>query len=186
MERIERETLSKQDVAAMNGATDDWDAGWDEDAQERPDPNQDEDASGWGFDDEEDEPSKEVTDHKDGEDGDDAGAWGWDEDSNVNEERKLTSSLTQHKQTGNGLNGSTAAEQEVTLVEKYTPSLIFQITFSRSSGRTFETRMRSVKIHSLALSSPKSLHWHVDNPIAHVGHVSCNGHNLLRKYSPIW
>lgn len=119
VERIERQKISKQDVAVMNGTADDWDAGWDDDAQERPDQNGDEEASGWGFDDDDDQPSKDVNPLKDGDDNDGADAWGWDDDNNAGEERKTPSPGIQRKQHSYGANNDPATEQEVTLVERY-------------------------------------------------------------------
>jgi centromere/kinetochore protein ZW10 len=117
VERIERQKISKQDVAAMNG--DEWDAGWDEDAPERPDQNADDEASAWGFEDTDDKATEEVEPPKSVEDGDGADAWGWDDDNNAGEERKTRSPATQHKQPNTNANGNADTEQELTLIDRY-------------------------------------------------------------------
>jgi protein transport protein DSL1/ZW10 len=119
VERVERQAIAKQDVDAMNGVVDDWDAGWDEDAQEKPD-QADEEASGWGFDDEEEEPSKKLNEHQQGETDDSADAWGWDDDNDASEKKKTPSPKTQRKQPSNGEHLDPSTEQEITLVERYT------------------------------------------------------------------
>ena len=118
IERIERQKVSKQDVAAMNG--DEWDAGWDEDAQERPAQNGDDEVSAWGFDDNENQPSKDIDPPKDSDDNDGAEEWGWDDDNHPGEDRKTPSPAMHRKQSISGANGDQDSEQEVTLVERYT------------------------------------------------------------------
>ena len=118
IERVERQKISKQDVAAING--DEWDAGWDEDAQERSTQNGDDEVSAWGFDDSEDQPSKDIEPPKDSDDNDGAEAWGWDDDNNPGEDRKTPSPTMHRKQSIPSANGDQDSEQEVTLVERYT------------------------------------------------------------------
>jgi centromere/kinetochore protein ZW10 len=117
IERVERQKISKQDVAAMNG--DEWDAGWDEDAQERSTQNGDDEVSAWGFDDSEDQPNKDIELPKDSDDNDGAEAWGWDDDNNPGEDRKTPSPIMHRRQSITGANGDQDNEQEVTLVERY-------------------------------------------------------------------
>jgi centromere/kinetochore protein ZW10 len=167
VERIERQKISKQDVAAMDG--DEWDAGWDEDAQERPDQNGDDEASAWGFEDNDDQPSKDADAPKGGDDADGADAWGWDDDNNAGEERTPPSPTTQRKQPSIGANGDADTEQEVTLVERYTvtdiPDRVLEIigkdlrdaeevgqpSYSALSIANPEAGLQAIPSHTLAM-----------------------------------
>ena len=152
VERIERETISKQEVAVLSGAPDDWDAGWDEDALEKPDLN-DEQASGWGFDDDDDDnqPSRKDVKLQDGEADDGADSWGWNDDNNT-EEHKMSSPSSQRKETSNVANGERSAEQEVTLVERYVitdiPDHVLEIT-----GKDIRDAEEVQQAHYSALTS---------------------------------
>lgn len=167
VERIERQKISKQDVAAMNG--DDWDAGWDEDTPERPEQNDEDEANAWGFEDNDDEGDKDIHPPKGGEDADGADAWGWDDDNNASEERKTPSPATQRKQPGNGANSDADTQQEVTLIDRYIitdiPDHVLEIigkdvrdseevahpSYSALSGASPAAGLQAIPSHTLAM-----------------------------------
>jgi protein transport protein DSL1/ZW10 len=168
VERIERQAITKQDADAMNGVVDDWDAGWDEDAQEKPD-QANEEASGWGFDDDEVQPSKKPNEHQEGEAEDSADAWGWDDDNDASEKKKTPSPKTQRKLSSNGEHLDPSTEQEITLVERYTityvPDHVLEIIgkdlrdadevkespYSSLSGANPSAGLQAIPSHTLAM-----------------------------------
>ena len=114
VERVERQTASaiKQSTPAGPG-NDDWNESWDEEQQDaHTDPETEqaiEDASGWGFDDEEEAESNDV---EDGEN-----EWGWGDEGEDQSKLKSPSSTPSKI---NGRNDSLAESQEVVLTEFYT------------------------------------------------------------------
>lgn len=119
VERVERQAIAKQDVDALNGMVEEWDARWDEDAKVKPS-HADEEASGWGFDDDEEQVGNKHAEHQEGETEDVADAWGWGDENDTDEEKNTTSPKAQRKQPGNGAHVDPSTEQEITLVERYT------------------------------------------------------------------
>jgi centromere/kinetochore protein ZW10 len=139
VERVERQTIATatEDRSGVEDDSNDWDASWDDDTKDKPTkqeaakPGDDEEVSGWGFDEDEDEAGGSVEqkgDHKDGEstdaDEDDAGeAWGWDDENP--EEKKSEAGGTGPARPLNGAKETKKPqEQEVTLTEVYSISEI--------------------------------------------------------------
>lgn len=138
VERIEKQTISKNEGAfASNPTTSGWDAEWGDEGVESAMANsagkttEDEDDSGWGFDDtnESQEPSisKRRIDHSHdrGEDETEDDAWGWGDDTNGNDES--TNEVANASSHSNAVNGHPLArkdgndsEHEVVLRETYT------------------------------------------------------------------
>lgn len=135
VERVERQSIPMASEArpSVQDDTDAWDASSDEQTKEKANTNEhpkmdnEEDASGWGFDDGEDltadAPEDQVVTEADIPPEDDTGdAWGWDEDSPAQ-----TRPQHANNQNSSQLNGSQSAEpqeQEVTLTEVYSISEI--------------------------------------------------------------
>ena len=151
VERVETQRVSNQDGAfADSGKHDDWNAGWSDDEEEQAHSeapvghaaastnggkvDDDEDLSGWGFD--EDEDNKEVKNETDShkeknsdqeeEEGD---AWGWG-DENGNQEGSALSprspqrpsaiqNAAENRQSGPRAARASSSEREITLKETY-------------------------------------------------------------------
>ena len=131
VERIESQVVSNQDaVFATDAEGDDWNSGWND--QNEPDAHsaqaqpEEDDASAWNFD-ADDEPNRHHSPrHPPGpasveQDDDSAEAWGWDEDSsNKNRDESSNPSSPDVKIPPNGTKGTAPQEREVTLRESYT------------------------------------------------------------------
>ena len=147
VERVETQLISrKDDVLAVAGGNDDWNAGWsDEEGKDAPkstikygDIGEEEDVSAWGLDDDahdedaHDEDIKDAPKHTDVDD--DADAWGWGDDADVEEPSK-SSELAPKSTRKSKANGHPEAlapsEREVTLKESYNitslPSEVLEI-----------------------------------------------------------
>jgi protein transport protein DSL1/ZW10 len=116
VERVETETVSKEEAAdAINSGC--------RTADLKPaDPTsqaEDEEASGWDFDDVEDETEHEAQNGEQQTVEDDIeAAWGWDDEENP--ETPANQTKPSEKVATNGLHNNSPAEREVTLVETYT------------------------------------------------------------------
>lgn len=146
VERVETQTISRGDALAVtgNGTDDDWNAGWSDDESKPstvhpgPEPENadgEEDASAWGFDDEEAQASSDTqqqTSKGDDADGADEEAWGWgDEDASAQAAPPLPARRPKAPVVHDGETRSRAAERELTLREHYAitgvPSSILEI-----------------------------------------------------------
>lgn len=122
VERVEKEKVSKEDEAFA--ASDDWDAGWDNDNEETSGKpaeaqDEDEDMSAWGFDEDTEDKAEEnaTTEEDNAED-----AWGWgdeDEDEDQGDHSLSHAAPKAIPTNGNGTTKDTS-QREVTLREKYT------------------------------------------------------------------
>ncbi|KEF53806.1 uncharacterized protein A1O9_10207 [Exophiala aquamarina CBS 119918] len=108
VERVEKQVLSTE-MHELEDSTDNWDASWDDENNEHSasadisKPTDDDDASGWGFDDEDDAgekatEDKDMREKKDEDDGEDA--WGWDEDRPVQIKSEPTSNSLEARPNG--------------------------------------------------------------------------------------
>ncbi|KAJ9645135.1 ribosome biogenesis protein ytm1 [Coniosporium tulheliwenetii] len=147
VERVETQTILRGDALAVtgNGTDDDWNAGWSDDeskpstAHSGPEPQSadgEDDASAWGFDNEEAQASSNTQQPMDkgGDDADgaDEEAWGWgDEDASAQAAPPLPARKPKAPAVHDGETRSRAAERELTLREHYTitavPSSILEI-----------------------------------------------------------
>lgn len=133
VERVEKQQVSQADEALLeNGPSDDWDAGWDDENEEETNgkpaaqPEDDEDVSAWGLD---DDTKDDVPETKSDaaapaaeDDEDDAGdAWGWgDEEDEAPQENPLQPQAAATTKPVNGNDTSShGASREVTLRETY-------------------------------------------------------------------
>lgn len=136
VERVERQVIpvAAEEQSRIEDDSNDWDANWDDDPKDKPatletagrDEEKEDDASGWGFEDE-DNDNQETSDEKNGssaqDEGDDAGdAWGWGDDSPV--DKRSESVVKEPSRQSNGAKGSERVEEEVTLTEVYSISEI--------------------------------------------------------------
>ena len=131
VERIERQVVSKQDaVFATDGEGDDWNSGWDDDNEPGAQPTQvqpeEDDASAWDFD-ANDDPDQhrnlgQPRATSDDQDDDSAEAWGWDEESSSKnrDQTSATSNANMKKVPADDTNGDVRQEREVILKESYT------------------------------------------------------------------
>ncbi|EYE94913.1 uncharacterized protein EURHEDRAFT_412757 [Aspergillus ruber CBS 135680] len=131
VERVEKQQVSQADEALLeNGPSDDWDAGWDDDNEEETNgkpasqPEDEEDVSAWGLDDDKDDASETKADAAapETDDEDDAGdAWGWgDEEDEAPQEKPLQPPAAAAAKPTNGHDSSgQGASREVTLRETY-------------------------------------------------------------------
>lgn len=131
VERVEKQQVSQADEALLeNGPSDDWDAGWDDDNEEETNgkpasqPEDEEDVSAWGLDDDKDDASETKADAAapETDDEDDAGdAWGWgDEEDEAPQEKPLQPPAAATAKPTNGHDSSgQGASREVTLRETY-------------------------------------------------------------------
>jgi protein transport protein DSL1/ZW10 len=116
VERVERQKSSKLNEGPKKGGSkastkeksDDWDASWD-DGDDKNDAKEEEDTSGWGFDDDEDE--KKATPSAITSKDETADAWGWDDDE---------AEPTPAKPSKATANGDQREDEEVVLTEYYT------------------------------------------------------------------
>lgn len=112
VERVERQKASKLNEAASEDKSDDWDASWEDDDDAKEIKGDDEDTSGWGFDEEED--SKQGNSTKEPLANEDtADAWGWDEDEKEKQTAKPSNPNTNGEQ-------EQEQDQEIVLTERYT------------------------------------------------------------------
>jgi centromere/kinetochore protein ZW10 len=125
VERVEKELVSKKnDVLLEGGATDDWDADWDnENAEElnsqvhTTETGEEEDVSAWGLDDDTEEShSGDAEAAEDDEAGD---AWGWGDDEEDQNREKAAPAIASKKQNGTSTKQS-SSPKEITLTEYYT------------------------------------------------------------------
>lgn len=124
-DRIEKEKVSHEDEVLLENATDDWDAGWDDENEGgtngNPAETQDdeEDVSAWGLDDNDDTTeTKQATSAAAEEDETDA--WGWgDEDEDQQDDHSHSQAVSSSKPV-NGKGTHDTSQREVTLTEKYT------------------------------------------------------------------
>ncbi|KAH0829669.1 hypothetical protein AYO21_10085 [Fonsecaea monophora] len=136
VERVERQVISTatKEAKAVADEPNDWDVSWDEDPKDKSSTEEapkagengdDDDTSGWGFD--EDENSEDKADKQNGhsvsQDEDDAGdAWGWDDESPAETRSELADKHALSET--NGARGPQETEHEVTLTEVYSISEI--------------------------------------------------------------
>ncbi|KIV78028.1 hypothetical protein PV11_09793 [Exophiala sideris] len=135
VERVERQSMPRaiEEHGIVKEDADAWDADWDEDAKDRANTNDlpikddQEDASGWGFEEEEDEdtsvdvPEDRIDQGRDDQGADDVGdAWGWDDDSPVKTRSGPVND--QNQSHHNGPQPDLRDEQEITLTEVYSIS----------------------------------------------------------------
>lgn len=121
VDRVEKEKVSHEDEVLLENATDDWDAGWDEDKEEdtteKPAESHgdDEDVSAWGLDDDTKDDVAEAAEE------DDAGdAWGWGDEEDEDQQADHAPQANNTAKTVNGKGATHEAQREVTLSEKYT------------------------------------------------------------------
>lgn len=131
VERVEKEQVSRADEALLENPTDDWDASWDEDKEEEStagptaatEPEEEEDVSAWGLDDDAQEEPEAVAPAPSGGDDADDDAWGWADDEEEQEQKVQHKSL-QAETASKPVNGEKAAQssgsREMTLREVYT------------------------------------------------------------------
>lgn len=130
VERVEKEQVSRADEALLETATDDWDANWDDEKEEAGpapasvtagQPEEEEDVSAWGLDEDAQEKAEPATGA--GDDDADDDAWGWGDDEGEEEASDQHKSL-QADTTSKPVNGGKAAQsstpREMTLREVYT------------------------------------------------------------------
>lgn len=130
VERVEKQQVSQADEALLeNGPSDDWDAGWDdeneEETNEKPaaQPEDEEDVSAWGLDDDKDDvpETKPDTAAPAADDEDDGGdAWGWgDEEDETQEKPSQPPAAAATKPANDNDSSGHGASREVTLRETY-------------------------------------------------------------------
>lgn len=132
VERVEKEQVSRADEALLENPTDDWDASWDEDKEEEStagltaatEPEEEEDVSAWGLDDDDAQVEPEAgAVGPSGDDDADDDAWGWGDDEEEKEQKVQHKSL-QAETASKPVNGEKAAQssgsREMTLREIYT------------------------------------------------------------------
>ncbi|KAL8706461.1 MAG: hypothetical protein Q9201_000516 [Fulgogasparrea decipioides] len=135
VERVETQVVSQQDhLFAGNASNDNWDAGWSDEQENNPleervqsqstiEPNDEEDVSAWGLDDEGDEKgdSKEADPPADNDEGDDA--WGWGSDVDIEEGSKTPQHKparpSDHEMNGHAVPHRKKSERQLTLKESY-------------------------------------------------------------------
>lgn len=129
VERVEKQVVPTE-THEPEDSTDNWDASWDDEKNEQSasteasKPMDDDDASGWGFDDEddaEDKPTedKDIPEQKvEEDDGEDA--WGWDDESPVQSKSEPASKVPEAQP--NGTQKVKVADKEQTLSEWYSIS----------------------------------------------------------------
>lgn len=131
VERVEKEQVSRADEALLENASDDWDANWDDDKEEESTvepatvahPEDEEDVSAWGLDEDAEEEPKLDAAVPSGDDDADDDAWGWGDDDG----EEVSSGQNQPLQADAAaklVNGGKAAQssapREMTLREVYT------------------------------------------------------------------
>ena len=131
VERVEKEQVSRVDEALLENATDDWDASWDEEKEEEStpgptaatEPDEEEDVSAWGLDDDAQEEPEPAAAAPSGNDDADDDAWGWGDDEEE-QEQKTQHKPSQAEAASKAVNGEKAAQssgsREMTLREVYT------------------------------------------------------------------
>ena len=131
VERVEKEHVSRADEALLENPTDDWDASWDEEKEEEStagptaatEPQEEEDVSAWGLDDDAQEEPEAGAAAPGGDDDADDDAWGWGDDEDEQEQEVRHKSL-QAETTLKPVNGERAVQssgsREMTLREVYT------------------------------------------------------------------
>ncbi|CAG8188527.1 unnamed protein product [Penicillium olsonii] len=134
VERIEKEKVSQADEALLdNAVNDDWDAGWDDDKDDAKSdkvtasPEDEEDVSAWGLDDDDteevhEEPKADPPTDTEDDDADDAWGWGDDEVEGQTVESQPTSSQASPaaKPTENKSSQGSTSPKEVILREVFT------------------------------------------------------------------
>ena len=126
VQRTERQRVSKEDAAFAENGVDDWNASWTDEEPEttaalaNTGNKEEEDLSGWDFDEETGNSSSAVTSPSkaNGNVEESADAWGWDED-NADETGLNDTKAQTDKANMESTNGS-AQRREVTLTETYT------------------------------------------------------------------
>jgi centromere/kinetochore protein ZW10 len=131
VERVEKEQVSRADEALLETATDDWDANWDDEKGEAStagpamaaQPEEEEDVSAWGLDEDAHEEAEPDATGASGDDDADDDAWGWGDDDGEEEPSDRNKSL-QTDTASKPVNGAEAAQsstpREMTLREVYT------------------------------------------------------------------
>lgn len=140
VERVEKRQVSESDEVLLDNSTsDEWDAGWDDEKEEKLAQNdEDEDVSAWGLDDGTDDQVGAKPELKSGADGDEdeAGdAWGWGDDDDEDQPPAEINTQPKKGATAESLQdietASQIASKEITLKENYTitdvPDAILQI-----------------------------------------------------------
>ncbi|OOQ83253.1 putative centromere/kinetochore protein zw10 [Penicillium brasilianum] len=131
VERVEKEQVSRADEALLENAPDDWDANWDDDKEEESTegpamvahPEEDEDVSAWGLDEDAEEEPKPDAAVPSGDDDADDDAWGWGEDEGEEAQSNHKKPLQADTAANAGQGGKAAqssAPREMTLKEVYT------------------------------------------------------------------
>lgn len=121
VDRVEKEKVSHEDEMLLENATDDWDAGWDEDKEddttEKPTGTHEneEDVSAWGLDDDAKDTVAEAAQEDDAED-----AWGWGDEEDEDQQVGNAHQTTNATKPVNGKGATRETQREVTLSEKYT------------------------------------------------------------------
>jgi centromere/kinetochore protein ZW10 len=130
VERVERQVIPTETRDAED-STDNWDASWDDERNEQSTstdaskPTDDDDASGWGFDDEEDaeeKPAEEknISGQNDADEEDAEDAWGWDDENPVQNKSEPDSQTPEARP--NGTQKIKVVDKEHTLSEWYSIS----------------------------------------------------------------
>ncbi|KAL2867961.1 uncharacterized protein BJX67DRAFT_351755 [Aspergillus lucknowensis] len=158
VERIEkRKVIMSDEVILDNSASDDWDAGW-EDEKEELQNDEDEDTSAWGLDDDVDDSNDTKVEKTPGADDDDDGAedaWGWGEDDDEHppentEPRKVVTAVESIKYSESAPENE---PREITLKEHYTitdvPDSILRIIWKQVA----DSKAISQPVHSGTLVS---------------------------------
>jgi centromere/kinetochore protein ZW10 len=131
VERVEKEQVSQADEALLETATDDWDANWDDEKEEAStagpattaQPEEEEDVSAWGLDEDAQEETEPDATGASGDDDADDDAWGWGDDEGEEEPSDQNKSLqtdTASKPANGGKAAQSSAPREMTLREVYT------------------------------------------------------------------
>lgn len=127
VERTEKEKVSQEDESLLeNAASDDWDAGWNEDNDEAGNGkpaeahNEDEDMSAWGLDEDTKDEAAENATATAAEEDDAEDAWGWGDEEEDQQDHSLSHAASTTKPVnGHGATKHTS-QREVILREKYT------------------------------------------------------------------
>lgn len=124
VERVEKRQVSETDEVLLdNSASDDWDAGWDDEKEEETANNADEDVSAWGLDDDTDDTKATKPGISDADEDEAGDAWGWtedDEDDQAPAEEAEPKKVTAEQHVKDNEAGTRTNPKEITLRENYT------------------------------------------------------------------
>lgn len=120
VERVERQKVSKAEDSLNKGGWDEWNSEWQQEKTEGAQPTlkQDDDVSGWDFEDEDEASSKAGDSAKNDTVDETSDAWGWDDDDD-HESKDNAKRSTSIKTDENG-SSHTPLEREIVLREVYT------------------------------------------------------------------